>query len=197
MTCPGQLRIRCGDVVYLAVLVTMCAAATGCLAVQTPTEAEARIFAAMIWPSDLPQGWREAGAEIEDVEDAEARVYSFQGPAGSERHSAVVTQHVTVYFSTKAAEEGYRVTETRWFPTAARVAPPQLPFDSAFADQFRFGCISATVNQIPLKSCTATGRYDDMVLVFHANVFEDRWFTWDDLEHVLQVVDERMAAQMQ
>ena len=30
-----------------------------------------------------------------------------------------------------------------------------------------------------------------------AHVFEDGWFNWTDLEHMLQVIDERMAAQMQ
>jgi hypothetical protein len=33
--------------------------------------------------------------------------------------------------------------------------------------------------------------------ILHANIFQDRWFTWADLEHVLQIIDERMAAQMQ
>jgi hypothetical protein len=55
----------------------------------------------------------------------------------------------------------------------------------------------AKVNQKPLTSCRVTARYGDIVMVLLANVFEDKWFTWADLEYVLQVIDERMATQMQ
>jgi hypothetical protein len=36
-----------------------------------------------------------------------------------------------------------------------------------------------------------------MTSVLLANVFEDEWFTWEDMEHILQVIDERMAAETQ
>ena len=68
---------------------------------------------------------------------------------------------------------------------------------SAVADQFRFACIPATINGIPASSCRAVGQYGGLVSVFVTNVFDDQWFTWEDMEHVLQVIDERMAVDMQ
>jgi hypothetical protein len=35
-----------------------------------------------------------------------------------------------------------------------------------------------------------------MISIFYANVFEDEWFTWEDMERVLLAIDQRMAAGM-
>lgn len=175
-------------------LALLCIACAGC-SPPTPTEAESRIFGAALRPVDLPEGWSGDGARIERTENAEGRGYSFSGPPVTRSYSAVATQHVVVYSSVDVAQDAYPAVESRWFPNSAWVAPTQLAYQSTTADQFRLSCIPVTINGVPAHSCTATGRYADMVSVLLVNVFEDRVFTWEDLEHVLQIIDQRADAQ--
>ena len=127
-------------------------AASGCEPLPTPTEAESRIFAVALRPTDFPNGWRGSGVTVDPIDGADSRIYGFKGPPGTDRYSAIASQEIIVYPDSDTARDAYSGVEAGWFPTAVRVAPSQLRYKSATADQFRFGCKSVKVNQMPLTS---------------------------------------------
>lgn len=178
------------------ILVSFCILAGCSLPTRAFREAEDRIFAVMLQPSDLPQGWQADFGSIRDEEDVIARSRGFYDP-GLERYSVLVSHQVSVYTSEQAARDAYPRLESRWFPTVNWVEPSDLSYQSATADQFSLRCIAVTITGVPAHSCRAVEQYGDMSSVLLANVFEDRWFTRDDLEHLLQVIDQRLAAQTQ
>jgi hypothetical protein len=55
--------------------------------------------------------------------------------------------------------------------------------------------MSVRISGVPAQSCKAVASYGDIISVLYANVFEERWFTWEDLKRVLQVIDQRADAQ--
>jgi len=170
---------------------------TGCLPVPEPTDAEQRIFDTWLQLMDFPQGWQAERGTAEDEEGIVCRVRYFTMSADLDKYSVLVSHGVSVYADSGTASDAYSGLEARWFPTSIWVEPEQLQYQSPTADRYRLGCMPVSIGGIPAHSCGAVGQYHDMTSVLLANVFEDRWFTWGDLEHVLQVIDERMAAQMQ
>ena len=169
----------------------------GCLPVPQPSDAERRIFETWLQPTDFPQGWQAERGIAEDEEGTVCRVRYFTMSANLDKYSVLVSHRASVYADSGTASDAYSGLEARWFPTSIWVEPRQLQYQSPTADHFRLGCMPVSLGGLPAHSCRAVGQYQDMTSVLLANVFEDRWFTWADLEHVLQVIDERMAAQMQ
>jgi len=149
----------------------------------------------MIQLADFPAGWRRDGGMVVDVEAAVSRSVSFRGPAGTDRYSVLASQQIVVYASSDAAGDVFPGLEDEWFPTARWTPPEQLRYESTTADRFRFECLPVTISGVPAHACRAMGQYGDIVSILLANVFEERWFTWQDMEHVLKGIDERMDAE--
>ena len=162
-----------------------------------PTEAEQRMFQVRLLPVDFPIGWKDQNDVVEDIEGAlAARTWAFVSRA-STPSLHIGAAHMTIVFpSTEVAANAYPNLAAKWFPNAKWIAPQQLSYVGSSADRFKLACLPSEINGITASSCRAIGQYGDLMSIFIANVYEDRWFTWTDLEHVLQVIDERMAAQM-
>ena len=87
--------------------------------------------------------------------------------------------------------------EAQKYPTASWISPEHLNYESMVAEQFRIGCIAVKIEGVPAHSCKVIGQYEDMISILYANIFEDQWFTWQDMERVLRAIDDGMAAEMQ
>ena len=192
------MRKRRSVVGHLLLATVVCACLCGCLPSGGPTEVERRMFSVKLQPTDFSLGWKQRNYQVGDIEGAvAARTWAFASGAGASSVSPGAAHEIIVYPGADIAADAYPDMIAKWFPTPTWVSPDQLHYQSTVADQFRFACIPATINGIPTSSCRAVGQYGSLVSVFVTNVFEDRWFTWEDMEHILQVIDERMAADMQ
>lgn len=177
-------------------MVALCALLSGCLFTK-PSETEERIFRVMAQLSDFPQGWRRVNSRVENAEGVQKRVWFYAGPPDTEKHAVLVSHHIGVYIDSDAAQNAYPSVVTEEFPTARWTSPARWSYQSPVADQFQIKCMQVQVGGVPTSSCRVIGQYGDMISVLYANVFEDQWFTWEDMERVLKAIDERMAAEIQ
>jgi hypothetical protein len=175
-------------------LAVVCILSVRC-SLPTPTEVESRIFRTMIQTFDFPQGWRRGNMGEIEVEGATSRAVSIRGPANLEQYAVLVTHIVSIYDSAEAAREAYPGVSAQNFPTSAWAPPEGFSYESSTADEFALQCMSVRISGVPAESCKAVARYGDIISVLYANVFEGRWFTWEDLERVLRAIDQRAAAQ--
>lgn len=97
----------------------------------------------------------------------------------------------------RCAAAGYQKEIPTWFaPREGRGPwriPAELPYQSAVADQFRFGC--STYRGSSDQVCRAMGQYDEYVLRFQTHVDHEHpeCMSFADLDRILGAIDERMA----
>jgi hypothetical protein len=163
-----------------------------------------RLFTLFITTSDLPAGWWRVGGGIGDAEGegVVSRWVQFQGAPEAEFPSVLVWQELSDYPDTERAARAYAEQVTAYFPTEDWVWPEQIEFHSQ-ADQFHFACLAGQIRVFDglhekarsHHSCTAIGQYGSIVSILHANVFEDEWLTFDDLQRLLESADARLTSQ--
>ena len=163
-----------------------------------------RLFPLFISTSDLPSGWWRTGGGIGDAEGEGviSRWVQFQGAPEEEFPSVLVWQELADYSDPEQAARTYAERVAAHFPTENWIWPEQVDFHSR-ADQFHFACLEGQIRTFdgthehvrPYHACTAIGQYGSIVSVLHANVFEDEWLTFEDLQHLLELADTRLASQ--
>jgi hypothetical protein len=176
--------------IYLGVLAIF-AFTTGCDLLPRQDPRLEHLFTLFIEPSDLPQGWRHDWSGIEEVEGAMSRTYLFRGSNDPDKLHVNVSQQLTMYPDATSAAAAYPDWVSAHFPTQTWKPPLQITFRSR-ADQFDLKCMDFCVNGHLTHSCTALGRYGNVISLIYANVFDDKWLTFEDFEHLLERADERL-----
>lgn len=91
------------------------------------------------------------------------------------------------------AEDGYFDLVTSWFDSREDETdwyiPSMFNYESVIADHFRFGC--RTHKPSGVESCQMVGQYGIYVTRFRADI--SSIMTYEDLEHILQTIDDKMA----
>jgi len=162
------------------------------------------LFPLFITTSDLPSGWWRTGGGIGDAqgEGVISCWVQFQGVPEEEFPSVLVSQELADYSNPEQATRAYAQQLAAYFPTKNWVWPDQIEFHSQ-ADQFHLACLKGKIRTFdgmhehirPHHACTAIGQYGSIVSVLHANVFENEWLTFEDLQRLLETADTRLASQ--
>jgi hypothetical protein len=83
-----------------------------------------------------------------------------------------------------------------WFPTrgywSSWERPAEVAYESSVADRFRVACAHDTARSNLAQKCHFIGQYEEYLVWFSTDMSPD-YMTYEDLEHVLQAIDERMA----
>jgi hypothetical protein len=138
----------------------------------------------------FPAGWRGGEPGIAPLRIGERLVATFHPPT----NVGLALHDVYRCRSAEAAATAYEDNIDSYFfsPREGRTSwsmPPELSYESTVADQFRLGC--RTHIEHGSERCQAVGQYDEYVVHFAADM--SSVMTYDDLEHILQAIDERMA----
>ena len=110
------------------------------------------------------------------VVGAGQQVYRFYGGASSAADA--YPQQIAIWFSPSWGDWSIR---------------PELSYESAVADQYRFGCY--TDEDFHCRHCVAVGQYAQYMVVFDAKLDPDHpeCLTFTDLEEILIAIDDKMA----
>jgi len=97
--------------------------------------------------------------------------------------------------SIKVAAKEFERQITLWFPKGKYWTPwerpTELKFESSIADQFRVACAHDTARSDLAQKCHFIGQYEEYLVWFSTDMSPD-FMTYQDLEHVLEAIDERM-----
>jgi hypothetical protein len=157
-------------------------------------ERAARLFDLYLRASDLPPGWQRGRGSIghwdQERKGIISRSISYHGVPEQQVLGVLVTHELIDYPSAAQAGDAYAEIVGEVIPNEAWTWPEQVNLKSQ-ADQFRLACRRASSQT---TSCGSVAQYGNFVSVIYANVFEDKWLTWEDLERLLGSVDTRLAA---
>ena len=96
-------------------------------------------------------------------------------------------------FNESKVEYFDRISATGWFHSDENETEWYIPSDftykSTVADNYRFGC--QTHNPSGVQSCQFVGQYEVYLIRFRTHMSEI--MTYEDLEHILQTIDNKMA----
>lgn len=143
--------------------------------------------------SAFPSGWQQQG--LPDRKGAPVRLGIERIGVGFMGGIEGVALHQIYQFEgVGETTEAYQELSKFWFSEregwTSWSSPTELSYQSSVADRFRLGCYTHRENGI--KYCQAVGQYDEYIVRFHTYM-SPGLMTYTDLEHVLQVIDERMA----
>jgi hypothetical protein len=158
---------------------------------------EQRILSSFLIVPDLPEGWFRDYFDTEVIEEGDTVYVEVLRPIEvidqPQLDYIFVSQEIVLYENESQAKEGY---QEQLQPMLA--LEPEAPVDINFqslADESRVGCAYSTIDIQPENVCTAVARYDRLISILTAKVWdkddEDQWFTWTDLERVLNAMDRR------
>ncbi len=51
--------------------------------------------------------------------------------------------------------------------------------------------MAVEANGVPMQSCSAVARYDQIVMTVYGNVFQDRWLTMSQFQRLLERLEQR------
>ena len=167
-------------------------ACCGVLFCVPPPGAPCEIETLLVDESVFPRGWEQQG-----LPSSEQATISFgvekRGTGFSTRTRGVAVQDVYRAFNARAAATGYRdfrslfsvrKEETEW------TLPAELTYRSQVADQYRLAC--STHRPSGVERCQFVGQYRMYLVSFHTYM-STQMMTYDDFEHILQDIDQRMA----
>ncbi len=166
----------------------------GCTNGQWTTPAAQFPFDLMMQVSDLPSSWFYDVSQFPNEDGANSRLRDFRASKDPQLGYLLTSHELSVYPDEQAAKNAYPRWETRWFPTNAW----KTPEDARFApkdpnDQFRFACISATVNAAPILSCRYLQRHKSLLSLVLTNI-DGQALTLPQFEGALRRLDERMQS---
>jgi hypothetical protein len=162
-----------------------------------------RLFQLFIQPSDLPAGWYHDAGGIGELEREEEGIFSrwvqFRRNPEREAVGVLVSQELVDYPTVEQAVSAYDdiietlrpVEEWRW--------PDEIAHDSQ-ADRFSVACMQDDITlaevdrrYVGMYNCNAVGQYGHLVSIIYANVFQNQWLTFEDLQRLLNAADRRLA----
>ncbi|HUW94652.1 MAG TPA: hypothetical protein VMW58_02605 [Anaerolineae bacterium] len=103
------------------------------------------------------------------------------------------------YGGARCAEMGYRLKTPIWFARRDGwdpwSVPPELPYESPVADEFRFNCY--VHRESGAQTCQSVGRYEEYVVRFLVHMDSEpedpQCMSFTDLEQILIAIDQGMA----
>ncbi|MGB8644600.1 MAG: hypothetical protein WCF84_05135 [Anaerolineae bacterium] len=106
------------------------------------------------------------------------------------------TQHLVFRYTTKsAATWEYQDQAQGEFGVALLVkpwhAPPELPYTSPIADQFRFECADVKFYDVQ-TNCVAMAQYDEYISIISTHM-DPSLMTFADMGRILRAIDAKMA----
>jgi len=166
---------------------------TGCL--PEPPVRDFKTRELLLDPSWFPPTWKVTSAPksaIQNRRQIDGAYFSLE----VREPILLVAQHEIFRYRSKqeASNEFTRQMPEEFFQATVVVpwqVPPELPYTSPVADQFRFACTVINLKGRTLL-CDAFGQYDEYISTFSVAI-DSRYMTFADLEHVLKAIDERMA----
>lgn len=195
-------ELCCGKGKFMALLSSMLLLAMFLVSCGKSDPRLDRLFSLRIQASDLPTGWQREKGGIGDRDSKDEGVISrwvqFRGAPEKEILGVLVSQELTDYPDIDQATSAYAEIVKEIFPVEDWTWPEQVVLVSQ-ADQFRLACFEQYVSNYDdqrLKGsyyCRAIGQYGTTISVIYANVFQDQWLTFEDLQHLLEAADARLA----
>ncbi len=161
----------------------------------TPTALEAQLEAVRIQKTDFPasDAWQASDPYTEESPNALiTKSYEY---SHSDAFWIKVTQQLRIYPDVETAQAAYFQELTEKF-TPEWETPSEMTF-SNHADVITVRCVEGYINNIHHYPCKVIGVYGNVLTLFWANVFDDRWFMMDDLAQLLTVMDQRMVDAME
>jgi hypothetical protein len=144
--------------------------------------------------TDLPFGWGHRRSDSIKSPDGYGLRVVYYGADPRGQSYVNVSQRLVYYRTVELSQAAYQAAVAEAVPTAAAhkwVRPPELDF-AARADEMTIACLPGRINGIYHRACSFIARYDDMVMILYANVFEDRWLTMVQFRWLLERVDARV-----
>jgi len=152
--------------------------------------------------STFPEGWH----AHRDSYDPEDRLPAEQIALGLHingcgPYSLGAGQYVYRFFDgAEEAATAYRTESALWF--SAREGwgpwgtPPELPYESPVADQFRLACCADQTSS--QRFCQAVGQYEEYVVLLDVDMNPEypECMDFNDLERIVAAVDDRMASHL-
>lgn len=135
---------------------------------------------------DVPQQWSIHSTRIRDMEAK--RAFYLQGYM--EEAYFGFGEYVWLFDSAEDAhlkfEEYTQNFSSSFFPTK---------FDwNLKADEFNIQCLNETINKISYDGCFIYARYDDIIILVSANIFEDTGLTYAQFQQVVENAEERVLS---
>jgi hypothetical protein len=164
-----------------------------------------RLLSLQIRTADLPSGWFVDGVGIGDRDKENEGILSrwiqFRGVPEAVFPTVLAIHELTDYPDLDQATSVYAEIVKKEFPVQDWAWPEQVHFASQ-ADQFRLACLERHVDihdNVDERfrgsyHCKAVAQYGTIISVIYANVFKDQWLTFEDLQHLLEAADARLAA---
>jgi hypothetical protein len=165
-----------------------------------------RLFSLQVRTTDLPSGWFTDGVGIGDRnrenEGIISRWIQFRGVPEAVFPTVLVIHELTDYPDVEQATTAYGETVEEIFPVEDWTWPKQIVLVNR-AEQFRLACLERRVDNHERVDeyfqgafhCKAIGRYGTIISIIYANVFQDQWLTFEDLQRLLEAADARLANQ--
>jgi hypothetical protein len=165
----------------------------------------AQIFPLFIQPMDLPSGWYydTTGAGIGRLDNERQGVISryrtYRGTRDRDLLEVHVSQEIILFPDADQAARSFSAIVEEEVPTKDWGWPEQVRFESE-ADQFLLVCLDlravladAEKRHRETHWCRSIGRYGAVVSIIWANVFEDKWLTFEDFQNLLTMADTRLT----
>ncbi len=144
--------------------------------------------------TDLPFGWGHRWSDSIKSPDGYGLRVVYYGADPRSQSYVNVSQRLVYYRTVELSQAAYQAAIAEAIPAAAAhkwVRPPELNF-TAHADEITVACLAGRINGIYHRACSYIARYDDVVMILYANVFEDRWLTMTQFRRLLERVDARV-----
>jgi hypothetical protein len=146
----------------------------------------------MIDKSLFPEGWHQEGPPRQRSAPVRWGIEKL-GVGFLTQENGVAGQVVHRGENFSHTEDGYFELVDSWFDSEEDATdwyiPPEFNYESAIANHDRFGC--RTYKPSGVESCQLVGQYGVYLTRFHT--FMSPIMTYDDLAHILQAIDDKMA----
>ncbi len=144
--------------------------------------------------TDLPFGWGRPWDDSIKTTDGFGQLVIYYGADPRSQPYVNVSQRLVYYRTVEYSRVAYQAAVAEAIPAAYAdkwVRPPELDF-AARADEMTIACLPGRINGIYHRACSFIARYDDVVMILYANVFEDRWLTMAQFRRLVERVDARV-----
>lgn len=163
-----------------------------------------QIFPLFIQPMDLPSGWYydTTGAGIGRLDNERqgviSRYHTYRGTRDRDLLEVHVSQEIILFPDADQAARAFVTLAEREVPTENWIWPEQIQFESQ-ADQFLLVCLDLEHvfgdghESLESHACAVVGQYGSVVSVIEANIFPDKWLTFEDFQKLLTMADTRLT----
>ncbi len=189
-------RTKLQRIIVMAVTLILCIVAlTACWPSDPLAQAAIRRHGLdMMDATDLPFGWGHRWSDSIKTPDGFGQRVTYYGANPRSQPYVNVSQRLVYYRTVAYSQAAYLAAVAEAIPAAYAdkwVCPPELDFPGR-ADEMTIACLPGRMEGIYLRSCRFIARYDDVVMIVYANVFEDRWLTMAQFRRLVERVDARV-----